>query len=171
MNKVFDYLAKGFSPKKIIIYGMPDPDDLVPLKGVDLILLNEDTGYLLKMREIYPEFNYESSLYFLKDKCDLLINLTTLPLHPEVHLTESGVYITINIVLSDFDYHAKTVNKVESIMKYHQQIKLHFAPGIVALAGDEAIWFDPRELCKKVPEYIVECHSNRVIPQGNGIFF
>jgi hypothetical protein len=161
-ENIFLFLEKEFKHKEILIYGelLPQEYEILSKLASRIVIVNENISEILKLKEKYKEIELETSLYFVKEKFDFLLNFSSLPI-PISNLKELGIYIEFHDINNDENYYNLILDSHRKEFKYNKNIEFNDKKVLVITDNNSKHFLDYND--NEVAQVLLKLYSNRVL--------
>ncbi len=167
---IFKYLQKIIKNKSVLIYGAITKNELAYITNSNNIsIVDDNVNNLIELKKFYPDIDYHQSLYFIKEKFDFIILLTNSPIIPKDYLKRLGVFINIEFINNQEEYHKLILTPNKQNFEFMERINLYKKEVFIALANSKHAKFEENNLLKQIPNIVIEFCSDFKLELENKI--
>jgi len=159
-NYIFKYLQKIINNKSVLIYGEILENELKFLKNNKISIVDENLDGLIKLKKIYPDIDFNQSLYFIKEKFDFLILLSDSPISHKDYLKDTGIFINIQFINNQEEYHKLILTENKQNFEFIERVNLYKKDTVIGLINSKNAVFEENDLFNQIPDVIIEFYSD-----------
>ena len=159
---IFEYLNDIIKSKSLLIYGdilLNELEELYKSKQ-KISIVNDKIESLVELKSKFANLQYNQSLYFIKEKFDFLLLLTDKPISPKNYINNLGIFINIEFINTQEDYHRLVLTDDKKGFDFLQRVNLYKKDTTISLVDGKDIKLLNNNLFSEIPDVLIEFYSD-----------